>query len=87
MTTSEFSSLKGGQAFTVGDDETKLLKLSVELCNFDDLCDNQRVRTKIVNETTGYTAVGRAAVVFNCVNLSTGGVLSVGDDMEVNILE
>ena len=65
----------------------KYIKLGVELCNFDNLCDNQRVRTKIVNEGTGYTAVGRAAVVFNCVGLNNGAAFSIGDDMEVAVYE
>ena len=79
----EFGKLKAGQTFTLGESSEKYIKLGVELCNFDNLCDNQRVRTKIVNEGTGYTAVGRAAVVFNCVGLSNGAAFSIGDDMEV----
>tara|TARA_R110002020_G_scaffold3005_4_gene13903 strand:+ start:10142 stop:10432 length:291 start_codon:yes stop_codon:yes gene_type:complete len=67
--------------------EKKMLKLTSELCNFDDLCDGQRVRTKIVNETTGYKACGRPAIVYNSVDLDTGNLYSVLDDVIVHLFD
>lgn len=67
--------------------EKKMIKLTAELCNFDDLCDGQRVRTKVVNETTGYKACGRPAIVYNSVDLGTGNIYSILDDVIVHVID
>ena len=80
-----FEKIPYGEKFAWNNVE--LIKMKAELCNFDNLCDSQRVRTKIKNETTGYEAVGRAAVVFNSVSIKDGLLYSIGDDYDVKWLK
>ena len=80
-----FEKVPYGEKFIWND--IKLIKMKAELCNFDNLCDNQRVRTRVKNETSGYEAVGRVAVVFNSVSVEDGLIYSIGDDFEVHLLK
>jgi len=80
-----FDKLQAGNRFIYNG--ARLMKLSAELCNFDGLCDGHRVRHVFKHQESGYEAVGRLAIVFNVVNLDTGALLSVLDDVEVELTE
>jgi|TARA_R110002110_G_scaffold108830_2_gene271607 hypothetical protein len=80
-----FDKIPFGSRFLI--EGIEMVKLGVELCNFDNLCDDQRVRTKVENTTKEYIAVGRIAIVFNSVDINTGAVFSIGDNDLVELKE
>jgi hypothetical protein len=82
----QFSALRAGQRFRFKEDY-ECVKLNSELCIFENLDGGKAVRLVINNEEAGFKAVGRAAVVFNAVEISTGRALSVLDTEEVEYFD
>lgn len=80
-----FDKLQAGNRFIYNG--ARLMKLSAELCNFDNLCDSHRVTHVFKHEESGYEATARLAIVFNVVNLDTGALMSLLNDTVVEITE
>jgi|TARA_Y100000401_G_scaffold87911_1_gene73434 hypothetical protein len=78
-----FKELVSGNRFFLND--LHLMKIAFELCNIDGMSDGVMVRTQVKNQKSGYEATGRAVIVFNAVDLNTGGLLSILDDQQIEL--